>query len=719
MKNEYTSTATMLVNKDNSSGIDLGNISGLASSMGGGGDLKTDLETHAAVLQSDTTVLMVIKQLGLDKVPPYKAEPGRFGWNRELKAELGLPLEKSTATRTRIVGMVAGGLKVDPVPDTRLIKVSYTSTSAQQAADLANAFVDVYIQEYLQNNFQATARASNWLTGQLDELKSRVADSQQKLSDYQSKSGLSMLMLSMGGGSGGGGGAAGGGGIPAVEKLTAINQELTAAEADRISKEAIYHLTQTQSPEVVAGLGASSLATAAGSAVIGGGQGLGVLQSLRQQEASLRIQYGDALTKYGANNPHLAELRGQMDALNLAIRDELKRINIRAKNDYELALQTEGGIRNSYNHQLDEVNKLNDNTIQLQVLAGEALSNRELYQGLYSKLQSASIQAGVSATNLVLVDEARPTVVPIRPNWKLYPAIGLGAGLFLGIAFAFVQENLDDSLVTTEQVEKVGLLPVLTYIPLARPEDKEGGKPSEEVANEAINPLEQSPLIVRSNSPAAESFRALRTAIMLSVADNPLRALLVTSSLGGDGKTTISYNLAISFAQHGQRVLLIDADMRKPSVHTLFGARKTPGLSEVLTGGIQLDKALFTHESLSNLFLLPSGTPPPNPADLIGSKRFDTLLEEVKSKYDLVIVDSPPVLMVTDAVILSTKVDGTIIVVRSQKTTRPVLKRTVDVLSHSYGRKLGFVVNGMDTKSVEYYYSYGYYGDNKYYGEEA
>jgi capsular exopolysaccharide synthesis family protein len=206
---------------------------------------------------------------------------------------------------------------------------------------------------------------------------------------------------------------------------------------------------------------------------------------------------------------------------------------------------------------------------------------------------------------------------------------------------------------------------------------------------------------------------------MLSVADNPLRALLVTSSLGGDGKTTISYNLAISFAQHGQRVLLIDADMRKPSVHTLFGARKTPGLSEVLTGGIQLDKALFTHESLSNLFLLPSGTPPPNPADLIGSKRFDTLLEEVKSKYDLVIVDSPPVLMVTDAVILSTKVDGTIIVVRSQKTTRPVLKRTVDVLSHSYGRKLGFVVNGMDTKSVEYYYSYGYYGDNKYYGEEA
>jgi len=726
MKNHYISTATLLVDKKGSSGLDAGSLSGLASAMGGGDDLKTELQTHAAVLQSDTTVLMVVRRLGLDKVPPYKYTPGRFGWNRAIKAELGLPLEKTTVTRERIIGMITNGLKVVPEQDTRLITVSYTSTDAEQAAELANAFVNVYIQEYLQNNFQATARASDWLTGQLDDLKSRVADSQQKLSDYESKSGLSVLMLSMSGGSnsagtGGGGGSMGGGmHIPAVDKLASLNQELTAAEADRITKEAIYHLTQTQSPEVVMGLGTSSLATAGGSAVIGGGgQGLGVLQGLRQQEANLRMQYGDALTKYGANNPHLAEMQGQMAALNQAIRDELKRINERAKNDYELALQTEDGIRKSYVQQLDDVNKLNDNTIQLQVLAGEALSNRELYQGLYSKLQSASIQAGVSATNLVLVDEARPTAEPVRPNWKLYPAIGLGAGLFLGIAFAFVYENLDDSLVTTEQVEKVGLLPVLTYIPLTRPEDKEVGKLPGADANAALNPLEQSPLIVRSNSPAAESYRALRTAIMLSAADNPLRVLLVTSSLGGDGKTTISYNLAVAFAQHGQRVLLLDADMRKPSMHTLFRTRKTPGLSEVLTGGIQLEKALVTHDSLSNLFLLPSGTPPPNPADLIGSKRFDSLLEEAKTQFDLVIIDSPPVLMVTDAVILSTKADGTIIVVRSQKTTRPVLKRAVDVLSHSYGRKLGFVVNGMDTKSVEYYYSYGYYGDNKYYGEEA
>jgi capsular exopolysaccharide synthesis family protein len=193
----------------------------------------------------------------------------------------------------------------------------------------------------------------------------------------------------------------------------------------------------------------------------------------------------------------------------------------------------------------------------------------------------------------------------------------------------------------------------------------------------------------------------------------------VTSPLGHDGKTTISYNVAVALAQHGRRVLLIDADMRKPNMHTRFHARRVPGLSEVLTGGAKFTDILFPHSSLGNLFLLPAGTTPPNPAELIDSKRFDALLEEAKSQFDLVIIDSPPVLMVTDPVILSTKADGTIIVVRSQKTTRPVLKRVVEVLSHSYGRKLGFVVNGVDTKSVEYYYSYGYYGDNKYYGEEA
>lgn len=720
-KNTYTSTATLLVDKQGSSGVDVGSLAGLASSLGGEDDLKTELTTHATVLQNDTTTLMVIHQLGLDKV--YEYRPGMFGWNRELEAELGRPLEQAPATRERLLKIVEGKLRVSQTPDTRLITVGFTDQNPQRAADVANAFVNEYIHEYLLSHFQATARASDWLQIQLDDLKARVADSQQKLSDYESKTGLSVMMIGLGGGSSGsgGGGMSGGGGgmhIPAVDKLAALNQALTAAEADRITKDAIYQLTQTQSPEVVSGLGSSPLATAGGATVITEGQGLGVLEQLRGQEAALRVQYGDYQTKYGPNNPHLAELQGELTALNQSIQDELKRINERAKNDLDLATKTEEGLRKAYNDQQAEVNKLNDNTIELEVLAGEALSNRDLYDSLFTRLQEASIQAGVSATNLDLVDEARPTTVPTKPNWMLYPAAGLGAGVFLGIAFAFMRENLDESIVTTDQVEKIGLLPVLSYIPLVRSEDVQRARqPGEAVPG--VNPLEQSLLISRPNAPSAEAYRALRTAILLSSADEPLRVLLTTSPLGGDGKSTISYNLAVAFAQHGRRVLVLDADMRKPSAHSFFHASKAPGLSEVLTGSVPFADAMIQHEALPNLCLLPSGTTPPNPAELLDSKRFDALIEEAKQQFDLIVIDSPPVLMVTDPVILSTKTDGTIIVLRSQKTTKPVLKRAVEVLARSYGRKLGFVVNGMDTKSVEYYYTYGYYGDNKYYGEEA
>jgi capsular exopolysaccharide synthesis family protein len=721
-KNTYTSTATLLVDKQGSSGVDVGGLAGLASGLGGEDDLKTELTTHATVLQNDTTTLMVIHQLGLDKV--YEYRPGMFGWDRELKAELGRPLEQAPATRERLLHIVEGMLKVSQTADTRLITVSYTDQNPQRAADVANAYVNEYIHEYLLSHFQATARASDWLQIQLNDLKARVADSQQKLSDYESKTGLSVLMLSVSsgssGGGGGGGGSMSGGGmsIPAVEKLSALNQALTLAEADRITKEAIYQLTQTQSPEVVSGLGSSALASSGGETVITEGQGLSVLQGLRTQQAALNMQYGDYETKYGPNNPHLAEMHGQMAALDQSIKEELTRINDRAKNDLELSKKTEAGLKKAYDDQQVEVNKLNDNTIELEVLAGEALSNRDLYNSLFTRLQEASIQAGVSATNLDLVDEARPTMVPTKPNWELYPAIGLGVGLFLGIAFAFMRENLDESIVTTDQVEKIGLLPVLSYIPLIRSEDLQRPKQAGE-AGSGVNPLEQSLLISRPNAPAAEAYRALRTAILLSSADEPIRVLLTTSPLGGDGKSTISYNLAVAFAQHGRRVLVLDADMRKPSAHTFFHAPKAPGLSEVLTGSLTFADAMIQHESLPNLCLIPSGTTPPNPAELLDSKRFDALIEEAKKQFDLIIIDSPPVLMVTDPVILSTKTDGVLIVLRSQKTTKPVLRRAVEVLSRSYGRKLGFVVNGMDTKSVEYYYTYGYYGDNKYYGEEA
>jgi succinoglycan biosynthesis transport protein ExoP len=432
------------------------------------------------------------------------------------------------------------------------------------------------------------------------------------------------------------------------------------------------------------------------------------------------MTYGDAATKYAANNPHLSSMQGEMVELQKSIKDELERINKRARNDVVLSQRTVDGIQKSYDKQQGVVNKLNDGTVELEVLAGEALSSRQLCEELYTRLQDANIEAGVSATNLSLVDEARSTAEPQRPNWILYPAIALGLGLLLGIPFALAVDSWDDAIVTVDQIEKIGWVPVIGLIPLFRTEDR---APPSNVGGDSlgrgVGSLEQSPLLTRSNYQVAESYRALRTAILLSIVDEPLRVLLMTSPLGGDGKTTTCYNTAVCFAQQGKRVLLVDADMRKPRAHLLFHAQQAPGLSEVLTGIAEFGNVISSHEKLANLYLLPSGTLPPNPADLISSKRFDALLQEASKQFDMVIIDSPPILMVTDPVILSTKTDGTIVVVSSRKTTRQVLKRSAEILSRSGGRKLGIVLNAMDTSSMEYYYSYGYYGDDKSYGGEA
>jgi capsular exopolysaccharide synthesis family protein len=714
---QYTSTATLLVDKDSSGGLDLGSLSGLASAVAGGDDLKTEMQTHSTMLQSETTVLHVVEKLGLDQISPYKYKQSFWGRKPELRAEQGLPLEKAKARRERIFKMIVKNLKVDPQQDSRLINVSFSDHDPERAADIANAFVTTYTQDYLQSRFQATAQASDWLSGQLNNLKSRVAAAQQKLSDYERRTGLGILTLGMGGeggGQSGGNAISSGTQIPAVEKLATLNQELTAAEADRISKEAVYRLTQTKSPDVVLGLGSSNLTSGGAGESPAQQSSLALLQSLRQQQASLQMAYADALTKYGARNPHLAQLEGQMTAIKKAIGDELQRINERARNDFELARQTEDGIRKAYLQQEQEVNKLNNSTIQLEVLAGEALSSRRLYEELYGKLQEASIQAGVRATNLNLVDVARPSATPTRPNWMLYPAVGLGVGLLLGIGGAFVWENLDDTIVTPDQVEQLAWFPVLTYIP-----QSDLSKTSLGRTGGVENPMDPSLLVSRPNSPEAEAYRVLRTSILLSTVNEQVRTLLVTSPLSGDGKTTVCYNLAVAFAQHGKRVLLVDADMRKPRMHYLFRLPKSPGLSNVLSGMAPLTECVRQHPVTTGLSFLPAGTSPPNPAELLGAKRFDSLLEESKQQFDLVIIDSPPVLLVTDPVAISMKVDGTIVVVRSRSTTRPILNRAAETLARSDGRKLGFVVNGVDTNSVEYYYSYGYYGNKEYYEEEA
>ncbi len=712
---QYTATATILVDKE--AGLDLG---ALASAIGADDDTKTALETQVSLIGSATTALAVATRLDLLNVAPFRPVSSVFPWRKVPEVRKTPILQVNPSAQAAFLGTFSNHLKVETKENTRLVLVHVVNPDPVEAAKIANTIVDVYLQQYLETRFQATAHASEWVSGQLDFLKRNVSDSQRKVEEYAHANGLGAVMMSFGSGSSssssadsGSSDSSAGPQFPEVTKLAVINTELTAAEAMRIEKEAIYHFTQTKSPDVITGLASSDLVTSSGSTVISDKNGLSQLNALRLQQAGLKLSYAEAAAKYGKQNPRLAAIQDELNAFSKEIDKELDRINDRAKSDFELAQRTEDGLRQAYRQQQAIVERLTSSATQLEVLAGEAAASRHLYEGLVTTLQEANVKAGVQASNINLVDPARTPAVPTTPNWRLIPLLCLAAGLFVGMAVSFMIETLDDVIRNPDQVGELTHLPVLASIPAFS--NRVNVKPSKESASTF---LESSLLITKPQDPISESYRSLRTSIEMSSSVNNRRSLLITSPLGGDGKTTIAYNLAIAIAQQGKRVLLMDVDMRKPRMHHLVGLSKVPGLSDVLASAVDWRKTVRPHPSLGNLALLPAGTVPPMPSELISLPGFDLLMHELLNEYDFVLLDSPPLLLVTDAVILSAKVSGTLLVVHSGITLRAALRRAIEVLARSHGRILGLVLNGVDTRSTEYYASYGYYGDSKPYQEE-
>jgi succinoglycan biosynthesis transport protein ExoP len=704
--NQYRSTATVQIGKAAGTQANLLHDE-TPGAPGGADDLKTDLTTHMAVLQDDTLALAVIRNLHLQDYKPFRFKPSLLGWitgkDARIRAEQGLPLDQAPLTRDRLLTIFSKKLVVKNTPDTRLLTVTFMNQDPKLAADIANELVNQYI--YFESQSQTTGPASKFLTSQLAGLKSKFEDSQQRLADFERKNGLTTTLLNSTGPSAGGGASTH---ILAVDRLDALNQQMTAAEQNRLGKEAIYHLTETQNPEVVIGLGSTGLPGLANSSVMGQGNGLEVLQTLRQQDNTIKVNLADLTTKDGAKNPHVLELKGQEAALAQQISDELKKINTRARNDYLLARQSEETTRQAFSQAQKEASRLNDSAVQLQVLQEEAVSSRQLYEGLYGKLQEANVQAGIHAGNIGITDPARASADP-WPSRPLGLAIGLAAGLLFGISSAFMREHLDDTVQTPIQVESNLHIPVLASIPKFADGRKSRG------LGDARSDEETSELILHPRSRIAESYRALRSSILLSSAGNPLQSLLVASPLVEEGKTTVAYNTGIAFAHAGKRVLLVDADMRHARLHELFGVPKSPGLNDVLANGQPAESLIRQHGSVRNLSLLPAGTRSAMPSELLGSGRFEDLLESLKEKYDLVIIDSSPMLLVADAITLSQRTDATICVIRSGVTTKTAVERVSELLQRNGSFAVGLVLNGVDTESVDFYHAYGFNGGGKYF----
>jgi polysaccharide biosynthesis transport protein len=719
---EYSSTATIEINKESGNELGMVDLSGIASGLGGENDANMDLLTQQAVIMSDNTALNVIERLKLDNTPPYSIPANKGGQESDLSRERGLPLERAPLQRDRLLGMFRSRLRVSLIKGTRLIDVTYTDTDSSRSTAIANAVVDAYMNEYTQARYQASSRASSWLANELTDLKDRVASSQAKVDQFQRDSGLTGVTISATTGKRGepGSVSTSSENVP-LERLIELNRNLTNAEVSRIAKEAIYRMTETQDPDVVLGIGSSALVSGPGadSSLSHGSSDLTLLQQLRQQKAQLTVDLAASSVKYGAKNPAILQLQNQNAAIDAQIRAELDRIRTRAKNDLDLAQLAESGIRQQIGVQEQEVNKVTEKADQLVLLQEEALSSRDIYQDLYSKLEEASVTAGMKASNVTLVNPARTPSRPSSPRKTLTLGLGGVLGLLFGLMAAFVWDHFDDSIKTPEQVEQITSLPLIGAIPnFAQKQSTAGKYGLTQKAPEAQESKSSSWLTRAPRSHISEAYRTLRTSLLLTRIDNPPKVMLIMSGSPSEGKSTTCLNTAVAFAMRGDRVLYLDADLRRPRAHITFGCANDSGLSNCLTGGMHFEDALKRHPEVENLFLLPAGPHPPNPSELLGSKRFADLMGELKQHFDYVFVDSPPVLLVTDAQLLSSVADGYVLVLRADKTTKRALQRSLALMRATGTSALGIVVNALDANSASYS-GYGYYGKgNGYYVEE-
>ena len=652
---------------------------------------QSDLDTEVRILQSDLLALQVVRQLNLDKRPEFGGHPEQKQPN--LVAD---PLQNDSNRTSALLGAFRGNLRVALIPNTRIIEIHYNSTDPQLAASAVNTLAATYVEQNFKTKFESTMQASDWLSKQLVDLQMKVETSQEKLVRYQKEHEILGIDEKQN---------------ITTEKLDEVNKEMTSAEFDRMQKEAVYRQTQSGDPEAVAA------AIIAGN--IGGGNGTSLLDKLREQQANLRIQVAELSTQLGPAYPKVAQLNSQLKEIDRQVQTEINKAVDHLRGEYEAALQRETMLRGSFEKQKQEANKLNESAIEYSLLKRDVESNRTLYEGLLEKLKEAGVTAGLRSNNFRIINAARVPTAPSEPNIPRNLAFALVLGAISGVGLAFLLENMDNTVRTPEQAQAISALPSLGMIPLGSKSTNRGPGGTRLAltsSKEAVEMVTQ----VRPQSQMAESYRALRTSLLLSNLGAPPKVVMVTSARPQEGKTTTSINTAIVLAQKGTRVLLVDADLRRPSVHKTLGMGPRSGLSNVLTGSATLQQTVVTSPVLPNLFVLPAGSPPPNPAELLASSNMRDLLAELREQYDHIVIDTPPTLSVTDAVVLSPRADATILVIRSGQTTKQALRRSRDILMQVNAHVAGVLLNAVDLTSPDYYYYYEYQGKyGHYYQEES
>jgi len=649
----------------------------MADSDAEGGRLQTEL----TILQCAPVSMQVIKNLDLGHSKDFAGE------KLIAKVDAIDPVKMNPEAREKLLLKFHDSEKLEVLPKTRVIEISFQSTNPKLAADVVNNIVDAYLQRNFDTKYQGAVQVSEWLSKQMEDLKVNAAQAEQRLADFQKQNNII--------------GTDENNNI-VIDRLRHLNLQLADAEGDRIIKEARYRLASSGNPELVAAVVPST-----------------TLQALRTQEADLKSQYAQLDAKFGSGYPRVQELQSQLRKLDQSIAEEVTNVGNRLHDEFLAAQDSENLLRHDFEAQRQKAFELNASAVQFATLKHEVESSQELSDTLQLKLKEAGLMAGLASADISIVSRGMIAARPTFPKKSIMLPLGFLVSVFAALVFVFVLESFDDSMRTSEEVEQASYVPALATIPLITRRSlrrinsrTNGRRPDSSLGGLGTMAAQ------RPSSLLAESYRVLCNSLLLTAADRPPQVLVVTSGFPSEGKSVSSCNLAITLAQRGSRVLLLDADLRRSTLLRQLGVESstTEGLSSMISGNGGSDALRKPFPQLPTLHVISAGPQTPWPAELLASKKMGTLLEGWRSEYDHVVIDTTPVLFFADSMPLAAQADGVLVVVRAGRSRRKAMVRTLDLLARSKARILGVIVNGIALEA-EYTNSYVTYGYNKSYGD--
>jgi polysaccharide biosynthesis transport protein len=663
------------------------------------------LQTQFKVLESKTLAARVIMALDLEhnksfvgaSKPEAKSKTlewvrSWFGSGEKEDVETD-PAALQERKLDNLVRIFSASLSASPIRSSRLVDVSFESRDPKLAAQVVNRLAEEYKDLNFDTKFSATTEASDWLGDKMADLRAKVEKSEEDLVRFSQKNDIYEISDKEN---------------VILQKLADLNTALTAAQADRIQRESVWNIIHQAGPDTFPEVLRNEL-----------------IKGLEANLAALKVQQAKLESSFKPGWPELDQVKGQVTESEAQLATERQKAIRNVETEYRTALQREKLLSQALADQKTQANAFNQNSIQYNIIKRQVETDKQLYDGLLQRMKEAGVAAGLKSNNIHVVDPARPSQSPYRPNKSMNLSVGLAIGLLLGLGLAFFFEHLDSSVKTPDDVDRFIKLPSLGVIPSAASLMQSGrrkltavssaGSVSKEAAND--NSVE---LITYQDTKSliSEAYRNLRTSILLSSGSgHPPKTLLVTSSQAGEGKTTTAINIAITLSQTGGKVVLLDCDMRNPRVHRIMGLENNAGMSTYLSGNSDLS-TLIQQSSIPNLFVVSAGRIPPNPAELLGSSRMKQGLALLDEYFEHIVIDTPPVLSVTDARILGAMVDGVVLVIKGGETPKEAVQRTKRLLQEVHAHVIGTLLNNVDVRSADYYYysKYYYYGYGKKYG---